>query len=82
MLVLLVFLQYAGQTNINGKAANDINFSSFWHKWNLRKGEIMLFSLSDLCVKLQQQRWGGQINFCPSGQALTHETMTAHQDWL
>ena len=42
----------------------------------------MLFSLSDLCVKLQQQRWGGQINFCPSGQTLTHETMTAHQDWL
>ena len=42
----------------------------------------MLFSLSDINVKLQQQRWGGQIHFYPSGQTLTHEAMTSHQDWL
>ena len=42
----------------------------------------MLFSLSDIQVKLQQQRWRGQIHFYPSGQSLTHEAMTAHQIWL
>ena len=42
----------------------------------------MLFSLSDLQVKLQQQRWHGQVHFYPSGQTLTDEAMTAHQIWL
>ena len=42
----------------------------------------MLFSLSDLFVKLQQKLWDGQIHFYPSGQTFSHEAMTAHQDWL
>ena len=42
----------------------------------------MLFSLSDIQVKLQQQRWSGQVHFYPSGQTFTHEGMTAHQSYL
>jgi acyl-CoA synthetase (AMP-forming)/AMP-acid ligase II len=42
----------------------------------------MLFSLSDIHLKLQQKRWHGQIHFYPSGQTLSHEVMSAHQDWL
>lgn len=42
----------------------------------------MLFSLSDIYVKLQQKRWNGQINFYPSGVSLTHDAMIDHQSWL
>lgn len=42
----------------------------------------MLFSLSDIFVKIQQQRWHGQVNFCPSGQVLSYQSITEHQDWL
>lgn len=42
----------------------------------------MLFSLSDIQIKIQQGRWNGQINFYPSGQILTNEVIEQHQKWL
>ena len=42
----------------------------------------MLFSLSDIQIKIQQGRWQGQINFYPSGQVLTNEMINQHQTWL
>lgn len=42
----------------------------------------MLFSLSDVYVKVQQQRWDGQIHFYPSNRTLSHEIMDQHLAWL
>ncbi|WDE09092.1 AMP-binding protein [Thalassomonas viridans] len=42
----------------------------------------MLFSLSDIQIKLEQKNWRGQINFYPSGQSFTLEVMSEHQNYL
>ena len=42
----------------------------------------MLFALSDIQIKLQQDRWGGKIHFAPSGQTFTKQFMSEHQAWL
>lgn len=42
----------------------------------------MLFSLKDLYSKVNQQKWGGSINFYPSEKKITNKKFEQHISWL
>jgi acyl-CoA synthetase (AMP-forming)/AMP-acid ligase II len=43
---------------------------------------MVLFSLKDLLLKINQERWLGSIKFYPSGEKLSKTIINEHQTWL